>query len=153
MSKTPEIDSHFLEPLESAMLSLETDVVPLLIFAGAQSRRFVDQVSEALGMTLVYSSQKDFEAQYRSSLKGDDTLLVHIDQPLAGKSLQIVNAYLAAHDVLGKDDSQLAALGLPAPRPGHRTILVTERAVFARHDEAVQRHLADLARVIAVPGA
>jgi len=152
MSRIPDIDSHFLEPLESAMLSLETDTVPLVIFDGAKSRRFVDQVSEALHTSVVYSSQKDFEAQFKSSLKGEGTLLVLIDQPLAGKTLQIVNGYLAAHDVLGKDNSQLTALGLPVPSDGHRAILVTEKALFARHESGVQRHLADLARVIGVAG-
>ena len=150
MSSTPQIDAAFLEPLESALLALETRQVPLLIFVGAKLRRFVDQVSDALGATAMYASQDDFAAQCRSSFRTDDTLLILVDKPLAGKSLEIVDAYLAARDIMGADNAQLAKLGLPALADGHRLMVIVEKAVFDRHDAAVQSRLADFCRVIAV---
>lgn len=150
MSGAPQIDQAFLEPLESALLALETRQVPLLIFAGAKMRRFVDQVSDALGATAMYTSQDDFEAQCRSSFRADDTLLILVDKPLAGKSLEIVYAYLSARDIMGADRSQLAKLGLPALADGHRMMILIDKTVFDRHDASVQSRLAEFCTVIGV---
>ena len=150
MNSTPKVDGNFLEPLESAMVALETNQVPLLIFVAANSRRFADQVSGALSAMQTYASQKDFEAHFHASLKASATLLIHIDQPLAGRSLLIVNAYLAARDIMGADNSQLAKLGLPAPSAKHRVMLLVEKTVFERHDASIQSHLAEFCRSIGV---
>jgi hypothetical protein len=150
MSTGSEIDGSFLGSLESATLALETGTIPLLVFAGANSRRFVSQVSAALGATVIYVSQKDFDAQFRASLKREDTLFLLIDQPLAGQSLDLVNGYLAARDVMGADNAKLAKLGIAAPLKTHRLMLLIEKPVFAKHDRATQHHLAEFCQVIGV---
>ena len=150
MSKTPEIDDSFLAPLESAMLSLETGSIPLMVFAGANSRRFVTQVAAAVGAVVVYVSQKDFDAQFRASLKQEQTLFVTIDQTLAGRSLELLNGYLAARDIMGADNSKLAGLGVAPPAAGHRLVLLIDKPVFANHAMAIQRHLAEYCTVVGV---
>jgi hypothetical protein len=150
MNNVPSIDNGFLAPLESAMLGLETGAIPLIVFAGANSRRFVAQVSAALGATAIYASQKDFEAQFRASLKREETLFVMVDQPLGGRALDLVNAYLAARDIMGADNSLLAKLGSSPPLDGHRLTLLVEKAVLARHHVGTQQHLAEFCRVIGV---
>jgi len=150
MGKDPEIDGSFLAPLESAMLSLETGTVPLLVFAGANSRRFASQVSAAIGATVVYVSQKDFDAQFGASLKKAQTLFVVVDQTLSGRSLDLLTGYLAVRDIMGADNSKLAALGVAPPAAGHRLALLLEKPTLANHAMAIQRQLAEYCTVIGV---
>jgi len=150
MSKTPEIDSNFLEPLESAMLNLETGNIPLIVFAGGNSRRFAAQVAAAINATVLYVSQKDFEAQFRASLKEEHALFVVIDQTLAGRSLDLLNGYLAARDVMGADNSKLAALGIAPPAAGHQLAILVDKAVLAKHAMAIQQHLTEFCSVTGV---
>ena len=150
MSKVPEIDSSFLEPLESTMLALETGAVPFIVFAGANSRQFVAQVSAAFGATVIYVSQKDFDAQFRASLKKEDTLFLLIDQPLTAQTRDLVNAYLAARDIMSADNSKLGKLGIAQPAKGHRLTLLIEKTILAKHDMATQHHLAEFCQVIGV---
>ena len=151
MGEVPEIDQRFLAALESAVIALEIGAIPLIIFADANPRRFIAQVSAALGATVVYVSQKDFGDQFRASMKrGEDTLFVMIDQQLKGKTLQLVNAYLAARDSMGAENTQLQKLSMSVPVDGHRMALFIEKPVFATHDMDVQEHLAEFCNVIGV---
>jgi hypothetical protein len=150
MTQTPQIDHAFLEPLESALLSLEAGQIPLLIFAGSNSRRFVAQAAAGVGATVVYVSQADFDAQVRASLKQDDTLFVVIDRTLEGKSLDLIYGYLAARDIMGADNSKLEKLRIPPPSDMHRLALLNDKPVFDGHSDAIQRHLAEFCTVIGV---
>jgi hypothetical protein len=151
MSQPVNIDAKYLQPFESMARAFEMGEVPLLFFSGADLSRFVEQTSAALGGTVVYSSQPDFQAQVLASLPGFDYLFVVIDRVLAGKAYQLVHAYLAVRDVMGADASLLArGFGAKPPAAEHRMALFVRQDTFAAHGPAEQRQLAELCTRIGV---
>jgi hypothetical protein len=61
----PQIDHPFLAPLESMMLCMETEQVPLLIFASGKPLDFVRQVTSALAGHDVYSAARNADAELK----------------------------------------------------------------------------------------
>jgi hypothetical protein len=149
--KDIKLDERFLQPVESMARAMEMAEVPLLVMRASDHAAFVDQVVAMLGGTVIYTSQSDFVAQMLASMKSFDHLFALIDTPLTQKTYDLVRAYLAARDIMGADNSQLAAgFNAPPPDAKHRLILVVDRSVFDRHAESEKRALAEFCTVIAV---
>jgi hypothetical protein len=150
MGQNVAIRESFKKPLYSMAKCFEMAEVPLLFMSRADQSAFIEEISPALGsVTLLYSSQSDFEAQVRASLPTFDYLMVVIDEPLKARPLEVVRGYLEARDVLEADTSRLAQMRLPAPAKEHRIALFVDRATFGEHDAASQRVLAELSTRIA----
>ena len=151
MGRDIPISAKFIEPLHSLAKCFEMAEVPLLFMARGDQSAFIEEISPAFGtVTLLYSSQSDFGQQLRASLPTFDYLLVVIDQPLAGRTFELVRGYLEIRDIMGADGTRLAQLGMPAPAENHRLALFVDRATFANHDASSQRTLAELCTRIAV---
>lgn len=143
-----KIDESFLEPFESMVLVLETGQVPLLVMRGSDLAAFADQAVEALGGTLVYTSQPDFVKQMLGSMTAFDYLFAVIDEPLGPEPYALIRAYLAVRDRKGADPAVLAAhFSSGAPHAEHRLILLVEREILGRHGPQQRRELAELCTV------
>jgi hypothetical protein len=152
MGENVNIESRFLQPFYSAANAMQMAEVPLLIAQNEDHTRLVDQMSAALGGTVLYSSQPDLVNQALASLRGVDYLFIIIDRPLAGKAHDLVRAYLAARDIMGADPSALKEkFGAKPPHADHRLVLAVGRRVFNLQPDPDRRHLAEFCTVIAVP--
>ena len=151
MSASAPIDDRFLQPLQSTAKAFEMAEVPMLIFVGSGLDDYTEQVSALLGSTVVYSSQADFEQQLLASIKRAGYLFAVIDKPLAGRAYRLVQAYLAARDVVGADDTRLAqGFNAGPPHKDHRLALLVDRATFEAHSLVERRSLSELSTRIAV---
>lgn len=150
---SPAIESRFLRTVESMARAMEMAEVPMLIFVGPTLDDYVDQASAALGGTVVYTSQNDFLSQVLASLRQPAHLFVVVDQPLSGRSFELIHACLMARDVMGADPSELSGgFGSPPPHADHRLILLLEQATLLSHSVQHQRVLLELSTRIAVRG-
>jgi hypothetical protein len=125
--------------------------VPLLLMHANDHVTFVEQVSNALGGTVIYASQSDFVEQALATLEEPNYLLVVIDQPLVKRAYKLVHAYLIARDIMGADMSALVdGFNVVDLHPRHRMALIVDQAVLGRHENTAQSQLRDLCTVIAV---
>ena len=150
MGKSAPVDTRFLQPLESMAKGLEMAEVPLMLVAGNSLATFVEQASAVIGAAVIYTSQADFEAQFRASLPKFEYLFIVIDCTLTDRTYRLLYAYMLVRDVLGSDDSELKQLGLGAPHEKHRVVLFVDLKTFESLDSAQQETMSDFCTRIVV---
>lgn len=150
MSQRISIEERFVRPFYEVTKALQMGEIPLLVMPTGEQLGFVNQLSSAVGGTVVYTTQVDFVEQLLDSMVRSDYFLAIADQPIAGRSYHLVRAYLAARDIEEADSSLLAnEFRADAPHPQHRLILIMDRGVLNRHGSHERQELMKICTMIA----